>query len=150
MKKFAAVIVLLLGGCADDPAPVAQVQELKPYHGTWEHSGSEYGNHVISDNMLLVFHPDNTVSYKRCINRMNGHTYIKLPDASIKHLSDELLVVSVGWWVLSWSEKLPIARAPYADGNDWYFEVDGLKLRKLRLGERSSHETWKCDSDKKD
>src|SRR5512134_515916 len=61
-------LALVLVGC--DPAPpVVLAASQKDYFGSWEHVSSEYGNNIVSDNMLLIFHPDSTVSYKRCINR---------------------------------------------------------------------------------
>ncbi|HKE96394.1 MAG TPA: hypothetical protein VKB34_18950 [Povalibacter sp.] len=140
-------LALLLVACGDNSPPVVLKDAQADYFGSWEHVGSEYGNDIVSDNMLLVFHPDSTVSYKRCINRMNGHTYTSFPDARIRSLTDKQLVITAGIWFLHFTRTLPINRAPYVDGGESYLEVDGLKLRKLRAGESSTHSTWKCDSD---
>jgi hypothetical protein len=45
------------------------------------------------------------------------------------------------------TKTLPVNRPPYADGDQMFLEVDGLKLRRLREGESSTHETWKCDKE---
>src|SRR5262245_44422997 len=82
-------LALLLVACGDNSPPVVLKDAQADYFGSWEHVGSEYGNDIVSDNMLLVFHPDSTVSYKRCINRMNGHTYTSFPDAHIRSLTDK-------------------------------------------------------------
>ena len=44
-------------------------------------------------------------------------------------------------------EELRIDRPPYASGDQMFLDVDGLRLRKLEVGESSTHETWKCASD---
>jgi hypothetical protein len=108
---------------------------------------SEYGNNIVSDNMLLIFHPDSTVSYKRCINRVNGYSYTQLPGSRLEELTDRQLAISAGLWKLRWTKELEINHPPYASGDQIYLEVDGVRLRKLKGGESSSHETWKCTSD---
>ena len=133
-------------GC-DTPPPTVLDASQADYFGTWEHVSNEYGNNIVSDNMLLVFHPDSTVSYKRCINRMNGYSYTQLPGSRLEKLTDRELAVSTGIWKLRWTIELAIDRAPYTSDDEMYLEVDGVKLRKLKYGESSSHETWKCDSD---
>jgi hypothetical protein len=145
---LALIPVFLLVACSDNTPPVTLTGAQTAYFGTWEHAGSEYGNNVVSDNMLLIFHPDSTVSYKRCINRMNGHSYTSLPDAKITMLTDNRLVIHGGFWIINFTRDLPIS-APYVEGDDTYFNADGLKLRRLKPGESSTHESWKCD-DKKD
>jgi hypothetical protein len=138
---------LLIAACSNDVPPVVLAGAQADYFGSWEHVGSEYGNNIESDNMLLVFHPDSTVSYKRCIKRMTGHNYTTLPGADIKSLTDRQLVISGGIWFINFTRELPINKPPHAEGEESYLEVDGLKLRKLKSGESSTHETWKCDSD---
>ncbi len=118
------------------------------YFGSWEHVGSEYGNHIESDNMLLVFHQNSTVSYKRCINHMTGYSYTTLPDAEISSLTDKDLVIRGGVWIIHITRELPINRPPHVEAGESYLEVDGLKLRKLKPGEASTQDSWKCDSDK--
>ncbi|GEM_PF-6313611 len=148
-KLLAVALALFLTGC--DPKPVVVLDgDRRAYFGVWEHTGSEYGNGVNSDNLLLIFHPDSSVSYKRCINRLNGYHYVTLPDASITRLTDKELVISRGLWIFNWSETLPLGGTPLAAGDQWYLQVDGLKLRKLKSGEPSTHEAWKCESKKKD
>jgi hypothetical protein len=142
--------VFLIASCSESTPPVVLNDAHSAWFGTWEHVGSEYGNNVVSDNMLLVFHPDSTVSYKRCIDRMNGHNYTTLPDAQIKSLSDKQLVVSGGFWIIRITRELPINKPPYVEGGESFLEVDGLKLRKLKAGETSTHESWKCSKDKDD
>ena len=66
---------------------------------------SEYGNNIVSDNMLLIFHPDSTVSYKRCINRMNGYSYTQLPGSRLEELTDHQLAISAGLWTLRWTKS---------------------------------------------
>jgi hypothetical protein len=152
VKKARLALLLamgaLLAGC-DGAPPVVLNASQSNYFGSWEHVGNEYGNNIVSDNMLLIFHPDSTVSYKRCVNRMNGYSYTKLPEATIKSLADNHLLISAGVWKLRWTKDLRIDRAPYVDGDESYLEIDGLKLRRLRAGESSTHETWKC-SDEED
>jgi hypothetical protein len=152
MKKSALiplpVLVLMLSACGDAP-PVTLNASQRAYFGSWEHVGSEYGNNIVSDNMLLIFHPDSSVSYKRCINRMNGYSYTSLPGSRLEGLSDRQLAISAGVWKLRWTKELRIDRAPYIDGDEMYLDVDGLKLRRLKDGESSTHEAWKCDSDKR-
>ena len=139
-------LALVLVGC-DTAPPVVLVASQKDYFGSWEHVSSEYGNNIVSDNMLLIFHPDSTVSYKRCINRMNGYSYTQLPGSRLEELTDHQLAISAGLWILRWTKKLRIDRPPYLSGDQMFLEVDGLKLRKLQYGESSTHETWKCASD---
>ena len=152
MKFNAAALLLipsfLIAACSEKPPPVVLTGAQTDYFGTWEHASSEYGNNVVSDNMLLVFHQDSSVSYKRCINRMNGHNYTSLPEAEIRSLTDKQLVISGGMWIIRFTRELPINKPPHVEGEESYVEVDGLKLRKLKAGESSTHETWKCDSDK--
>jgi hypothetical protein len=142
-------LAFLLVACSDSTPPVTLAGAQTAYFGTWEHTGSEYGNNVVSDNMLLIFHPDSTVSYKRCINRMNGHNYTSLPDAKIINLTDNRLAIRGGFWIINFTRDFPIT-APYVVGDDTFFNADGLKLRKLKSGESSTHESWKCDDEKKD
>ena len=139
---------LLLAACGKSTPPVVLSAAQSDYFGSWEHVGSEYGNNIETDNMLLVFHKDSTVSYKRCITHMNGHNYVSLPDAEIRSFTDKQIVISGGIWFIHITRELPINKPPYVEGGDSYLELDGLKLRKLRPGEPSTHESWKCDSDK--
>ena len=145
--RLLPALILLLAGCGDAPHVTLKASQ-RDYFGSWEHVGSEYGNNIVSDNMLLIFHPDSTVSYKRCINRMNGYSYTSLPDSRLEGLTDQQLAISAGVWKLRWTKELRIDRAPYADGDEMFVQVDGLKLRRLKAGESSTHETWKCDSEK--
>jgi hypothetical protein len=150
MKLSAPALLLtsvLLVACSDSAPPVVLTSAQADYFGSWEHASSEYGNNIVSDNMLLVFHPDSSVSYKRCINRMNGHSYTSLSEAHIKSLTDREVVISGGIWIIQFTRELPINKPPHVEGDESYLEVDGLKLRKLKAGESSTHETWKCDSD---
>ena len=140
------LLSLALVGC-DAAPPVVLDASQNAYFGSWEHVSSEYGNDIVSDNMLLIFHPDSSVSYKRCINRMNGYSYTTLPDSRLEELTDRQLVISGGVWILRLTKELPIDRAPYASGDQMFVEVDGLRLRKLKDGESSTHETWKCESE---
>jgi hypothetical protein len=142
------VPLLLVTACSDNTPAIKLTGAQSGYFGSWEHTGSEYGNNIVSDNMLLVFHPDSTVSYKRCINRMNGHSYTSLPGARIVGLTDRLLSFRGGIWFIQFTRELPINKPPTVEGEETFLEVDGLKLRKLKSGESSTHDTWKCDSDK--
>jgi hypothetical protein len=151
MKIKESILLCLLfatlAACGSNAPPVLLTTDQHDYFGSWEHMGSEYGNSIVSDNMLLIFHPDSTVSYKRCINRMNGRRYTQLPGAKIESLSSQTLVISSGFWKLRWTEKLTINRPPYVEGVDMFLDIDGLKLRKLKDGESSAHESWKCSSE---
>jgi hypothetical protein len=153
VKTTKSILVLLfvatLAGCGSNAPPVLLNESQSDYFGSWEHVGSEYGNNIVSDNMLLVIHPDSSVSYKRCINEMSSHHYVQLGDAKIDSLSTKFLVISGGIWKLRLTEKLQIFRPPYVEGNDMFLEIEGLKLRKLKDGEVSTHESWKCSDDDK-
>jgi hypothetical protein len=144
---LALIPAFLLVACSDNTPPIKLTDAQSAFFGTWEHAASEYGNNVVSDNMLLIFHPDSTVSYKRCINRMNGHNYTSLPDAKITTLTDNRLAIRGGFWIINFTRDFPI-KPPYVEGDDTFLDADGLKLRKLKPGESSTHESWKCDGDK--
>jgi hypothetical protein len=144
---LALIPAFLLVACSDNTPPIQLTDAQSAFFGTWEHAASEYGNNVVSDNMLLIFHPDSTVSYKRCINRMNGHNYTSLPDAKITTLTDNRLAIRGGFWIINFTRDFPI-KPPYVEGDDTFLDADGLKLRKLKPGESSTHESWKCDGDK--
>jgi hypothetical protein len=88
-----ACLALVLVGCGNVP-PMVLAASQKDYFGSWEHVSNEYGNNIVGDNMLLIFHPDSTVSYKRCINRMNGYSYTQLPDSRLEKLTDRQLAFS--------------------------------------------------------
>ena len=143
------ISMLSTAACSDKSPPVVLTGAQANYFGSWEHVGSEYGNNIVVDNMLLVFHQDSTVSYVRCIKRVNGHSYTSLADAHITSLTDKQLVIKGGIAFIQFTRELPINSPPHAEGDESYLEVDGLKLRKLKAGESSTHETWKCDSDDK-
>ena len=143
----ALLLASLLVACSDDAPPVKLTGAQADYFGTWEHVGSEYGNNVDSDNMLLVFHQDSKVSYKRCINHVSSHNYTTLGEAEIKSFTDDELVIRGGIAFIHISRELPINKRPYVEGDERYLEVDGLKLRKLKNGESSTHESWKCNSE---
>jgi hypothetical protein len=149
MKATALTLgcTLFLAGCGSSDPPVVLSGSQSDYFGSWEHAGSEYGNNIVTDNMLLIVHPDSTVSYKRCINRANGHSYTSFGEATIKRLTDKELVISAGLWKLRWTKTFPINRTPYVEADDRYLEVDGQKLRRLKVGEPSTHESWKCSAD---
>lgn len=153
MKTTKSILLLLFVttfvSCGSNAPPVLLNESQGDYFGNWEHVGSEYGNNIVSDNMLLLIHPDSSVSYKRCINRMNGHHYTQLGEAKIESLSDKQLVISGGIWKLRISEELDIQRPPYVEGDDMFLNIEGLTLRKLKDGEASTHESWKCSDDDK-
>ena len=142
----ALLLASLLVACGNDTPSIKLTGPQTVYFGTWEHAGSEYGNNVESDNMLLVFHEDSKVSYKRCINHLNSHNYTSLGDMEIKKLTDTELVIRGSILFIHITRDLQIGRRPYVEGDESYFELDGLKLRKLKNGESSTHDSWKCDS----
>src|SRR5215510_3437915 len=137
LMKFSAsslflIPALLLTACGEKAPPVKLTAAQAAYFGSWEHAGSDYGNNIESDNMLLVFNPDSTVSYKRCINHMSGHNYTTLPDAHIESFTDKQLVFTGGIAFLNFTRKLPIGSPPHTEGDETWMEMDGLKLRKLK------------------
>ena len=146
---LSVALVSALTGCSKEP-PIVLSRAQSAWFGSWEHVSSEYGNNIVSDNMLLVVHPDSTVSYKRCVNRMNGHSYTALPNATIRRLDGEMLAIRAQVFVFRWTQELHISRAPYMEGEDAFLEIEGVKLRRLREGESSTHDTWKCGDEDKD
>lgn len=146
-KTLLATSALFATACSDNQPPVVLTGAQTAWFGSWEHVGSEYGNDIDGDNLLLVIHPDSSVSFKRCVNHMSSHSYVILPDAHIKSLSDRLLVIGGDILFIHMTRELPINRAPYAEGGDNYLELDGLKLRKLKPGEHSTNDSWKCGTD---
>jgi hypothetical protein len=136
---------LLLVAC-DNAKPITLNDNQKEYFGVWEHSSSG-PNNITHDGMLLVFHSDSTVSYKRCTTRLNGHRYTAMPDMSIKQLTDTQLIVFKNLWVFDFDTEFEVNRVPYVENNETYMKIDGVTLRRLKDHEQSSHASWKCDSD---
>jgi len=147
---YMVVFVITLSACGKSD-PISLPPDNKEFLGVWQAKNSEFDNGVTSDNMLLVFHKNNLVSYLRCINRVNGHTYYNLPDSKLISISDTEFEIAQDIFVTDWNKKFTINRLPYQEKNDWYFIVNKVKLRKLKAGEKSDHDSWQCgkEGDKK-
>jgi hypothetical protein len=144
--KIITVVVILscLFGCGKSDPAITIPADKADYFGVWEYKYNEFGNNIKSDNMLLVFYKDSSVSYKRCINRLNGHKSTTVPEAVITKLTDTELVISANIIITSLDISFVIEQPPYLDEGVWKMKVDGALLKKLSPGEQSDHETWKC------
>ena len=147
-KLFAILPVLFLLSCSQEE-PILIPKEKSDLFGVWVYKYNEYGNNVKIDNMLLAFHSDSTVSYKRCIQRMSGHKTTSVPEARIIKLTDKELVIKVNLFIFRMRLNFNIEQLPYKEKDDWYMKVDGVLLRKLRPGEKSDHDSWACGDDSK-
>jgi hypothetical protein len=148
IRKLLFVLFALLFVACSKEEPIQIPEEKSEFFGVWIYKDDAYGNNVRKDNMLLAFYQDSTVSYKRCIKRMNGHKNTVVPDARIIKLTDKELVINVKF-LLSINLDFDIQTLPYQENNDWFMKVDGVLLRKLKPGEKSDHDLWECGDEAK-
>lgn len=148
IKKLFILLLILTCMACSRKEPIQIPKEKEEFFGVWVYKNNEYGSDVKKDNMLLAFYKDSTVSYKRCIKRMNGHKNTIVPDAKIVKLTDKELVINVNFF-LSINLDFKIETLPYQDNNDWFMKVDGALLRKLKPGEKSDHDSWDCGDEAK-
>jgi len=143
------VLIFLLCACSKND-PISLPADKQHLLGVWQAKISEFDNSVTSDNMLIVFHTNHRVSYLRCINRVNGHAYYNFPDSKLISMSDTEFEIAQDIFITDWNKKFTIGQLPYQEKNEWYFIVDKVKLRKLKPGEKSDSDSWRCsDTDKK-
>lgn len=147
LKRFLILLPLFSIIACSQEQPILIPEDKAELFGVWIYKNDEYGNNVKIDNMLLAFHKDSSVSYKRCIKRMNGHKNTSVPEAKIIKLTDQELVIKVSFVFFRIRLNFDIDQLPYKENDDWYMKVDGALLRRLRPGEKSDHETWDCGKD---
>jgi hypothetical protein len=145
---FVVMLVLGLSAC-DKSQPVALPADKQNLLGTWLAIQSKLDNDLLSDHTMFVFHKNNHVSYLRCINRKNGHLYYNFPDSRLVSISDTGFEIATDIYIMDWNKKFTINRLPYKNNGNWYLVINKITLRKLKSGERSGHETWKCDNDER-
>jgi hypothetical protein len=143
---FFLSLLLALFACDKTPAPITLAQDSALF-GTWEYQFDEFQNGVTTDQFLLVIHMDSTIDYKRCKNRVNGHSYAILPASTILKFEQNKLLIGPQWFFSIFDEELVIEKFPFAEKNDTFMVVNQAKLRKLKPGEISNHESWKCSDD---
>ncbi len=140
------VMLLLLAACSK--APTLTIPEDKQLLiGVWEYHGSDPDRGISRNEMLLAFHPDSTVSYKHCIDRNNGYSYITLPKARIIELDNNRIVISMDFLFSDLERKLEIQSWPFRKDDHWHMNINGLLLKKLNQGEKSTHGQWRCDKE---
>ena len=149
MRKVIYILIfLLLSSCSSDE-PIKIPDDKSYYFGVWEYKSEEYGKNVKTDKMLLAFHRDSTVSYKRCIKTLGGHNNSTVSEATIVKLTDKELVINANLIIIGWNLEFAIEKPPYQEEGEWMMKVDGALLRKLKPGEKSDHETWDCGKKQK-
>jgi len=139
----------LLTACGKNPG-IALPADKQSLLGVWIATQSEFDNDVTSDNMLLVFHRNNQVSYLRCINRLNGHSYTNLPDAKLVRITDDEFEIAKDFFITDFNKTFIIQRLPYQTNGEWRLTVNGVSLRKLKAGEKSDHKNWQCGKNGED
>ena len=146
---IALALVLLLSACSKTPG-IALPADKQALLGAWVAKQSEFDNDISSDNMLLVFHRNNQVSYLRCINRVNGHSYTHLPNARLLRISDSEFEIAKDLFITDWNQTFTLQRLPYQKKGEWRLTVNGVSLRKLKAGEKSDHNDWQCSEQGKE
>ena len=149
IKKVIILLSALTVLACTQESPITIPKEKSDFYGVWIYKSNEYGNDVKIDNMLLAFHADSTVSYKRCIKRMNSHKNTSVPEAKLIKLTDKELVIKANLILMRMNLDFAIEKLPYLENNNWYMKVDGALLRKLKPGEKSDHHLWDCGDDTK-
>lgn len=143
------VVALLLCGCEAGVEPI-RLDPDSDMFGAWEYQFDEFGNGVTTDQFLLIFHQDSTVDYKRCKNHVGGYSYTKMPNASILEVNPHRIRIGVDLFLITLDKELDFEKFPYEENGDTFMKVDGARLRRLRPGQSSDHESWKCSSDDED
>lgn len=141
---FVVMLVLGLSAC-NKSQPTALPPDKQNLLGVWIAKQTDLDDALISDNLMLVFHKNKHVSYLRCINRANGHFYYNIPNARLVSISDTEFEIATDIYITDWNKKFNITRLPYQSNGSWYLGINKMTLRKLKPGEHSGHESWKCD-----
>lgn len=144
IKNIFILLSLVSFVACSQEQPIQIPEDKSEFFGVWVYKNNEYGNDVRIDNMLLVFHSNSTVSYKRCIKRMNGHKNTIVPEAKLIKLTDKEIVIRANIILMKIKLNFDIEKPPYHDNDNWHMKVDGALLRKLKPGESSNHESWDC------
>ena len=149
--KYSVISFFLLSiiACSKEE-PIRIPEDKSEFFGVWIYKSDEYDNNIKKDNMLLAFYKDSTVSYKRCIKRMNGHKSTIVPEAKLIKLTDKELVIKANLVFMSINLDFEIEKLPYQENNEWFMKVDGALLRRLHKGEKTDHASWECGDKNKD
>jgi hypothetical protein len=143
------IFALLLCACETATQPI-MLEPNSDLLGVWEYQFDESGEGTHTDQFLLVFHQDSTVDYKRCKNHTGGnserHSHRTMSGARILEVKPHAIRIGIKLF-LTFDTELKFERFPYSENGDAFIVVDGIRLRRLKPGETSNHESWKCSDD---
>ncbi len=146
---LAFAFALLLCACNNNDQPI-MLEPGSDLLGVWEYQFDEFGNGVNTDQFLLVFHQDSTVDYKRCKNSIGGYSYTKLPGLDILEVDPKRILLGSTLFFIPIRKQLDFKKFPYTENGDTFMVVNETRLRRLKPGEISNHQSWKCADDDKD
>ena len=138
---------LSLAGCGKSD-PIILPAAHQDMYGVWEKTETR-DNGLIIDNVLLVMHADNTVTYVSCFKKPGYRTSQSLPGLSLIRFEGNKFDAQIGWGIFTWTEHFTVARFPYREHDQTYLEVNGVRLRKLLPHETSDYANWPCNDDKR-